>query len=171
MPPTKRPIADYLPDPGSLDELRKIYVAGRSTVLAELRAALPRRYEPSRAFVDSIDRAFYGQSLPDDSAPGPRSELSIKDRERCLIALLATQEERLFLAVHMYMALMEGVSQEEIAHILFLTGIYTGVSNFSAAIEVEARLLGILEDSVSPRDPIKMQPGAIYAALVAAFGE
>jgi hypothetical protein len=40
----------------------------------------------------------------------------------------------------MYIALMEGISPSEIAHILLLSGVYTGVDNFTNALGAAVKL-------------------------------
>lgn len=66
----------------------------------------------------------------------PDGPLSAANRERCLVALLACRSRRLELAIHVYMALANGVTPAELAHIVVATGIYTGVDTISNALDV-----------------------------------
>src|SRR5262249_2383719 len=130
-----------------------------------LRQFLPNFYGLSKPYIDVINDAFYNTDLPDDAVPDLRRKaLSVPDRERCLIALLAARGESWALAVHVYVGLMEGISPEEIAHIIYLAGIYSGVSNFIGGIETESGVLDLLEHTTGALDP-----GTIATAIQAKF--
>ena len=49
-----------------------------------------------------------------------------KDRERCLIAILASRDAGLNLALHIYVGLMEGLSPMDMADIIFLGDLHGG---------------------------------------------
>jgi alkylhydroperoxidase/carboxymuconolactone decarboxylase family protein YurZ len=66
------------------------------------------------------------------------------DRERCLIALIATSGPPISLAMHVYWGLMEGLGVEEILHILALTGCYGGLPRTMFGIETMHRTLRAL---------------------------
>jgi ubiquinone/menaquinone biosynthesis C-methylase UbiE/alkylhydroperoxidase/carboxymuconolactone decarboxylase family protein YurZ/uncharacterized protein YbaR (Trm112 family) len=131
-----------------------------------LTGFFPQVYPPTQAYTDAISEAFYGALPPDDATP-PRSMLSLRDRERCLISILASRGAGLTLAIHMYIALMHEVSAEEIAHILFLAGIYTGVDNLAGALAAEVKLLTELKALALL--PIPPGPVAVVTALRLAF--
>ena len=118
------------------------------TLEKKLNNALPSAYALTGDYVNAIGAAFYGY-LPPDDAPPPRSALSLRDRERCLIAILASRGADFNIALHMYIALMNDISAEEIAHILFLAGIYTGVDNFAEALKAEVKMLYMLKSLVA----------------------
>jgi alkylhydroperoxidase/carboxymuconolactone decarboxylase family protein YurZ len=73
-----------------------------------------------------------------------------KDRERCLIAVLASRDAGLNLAIHIYVGLMEGLSPQEIADVIFLGGIYTGVDRISDGLAAEMRTLDTLAQVTTP---------------------
>src|SRR5262245_5589759 len=98
-----------------------------------LRAGIELRYAGAHVNADSIEDQLYTNN-PDDALAGYRGRLSSADRQRCLMALLATRKEAFPLAIHMYIGLMEWVSPDEIKNILFLTGVYMGVPTFVAGI-------------------------------------
>lgn len=77
-----------------------------------------------------------GQELYPEFKAQPAGPLSAADRERCLVALLASRSRRLELAIHIYMALVKGVSAAELAHICLAAGIYTGIDTVGSAFEV-----------------------------------
>jgi alkylhydroperoxidase/carboxymuconolactone decarboxylase family protein YurZ len=133
-------IRDHLP-PLKLEVLRRAYVRGDA--LALLNAVLPATYDNALEYSEAVADAFYG-GLPEDATPGWRATLSVQDRERCIITLLASRRAELELAIHIYLALMEHVSVEEIANILMLTGMYSGLDNFSRGLRVEAKVLDTL---------------------------
>ena len=161
-------VGDYFQDGQSLPNLQKAYLKDRDTLVQAMADSLPSRYQLSEKYMDAIQEAFYG-ALPPDDAAWPRSLLSVKDRERVLIALLGARAERLFLAIHAYVGLMEGISPDEVAHILFLAGIYGGVSSFTAGIDTVVKVLEVLEALGKTNDPLNMHPVAVLKQIIAAF--
>jgi alkylhydroperoxidase/carboxymuconolactone decarboxylase family protein YurZ len=139
LPPIKN-IRDHISLP-KIALLGRAYV--REAALGLLNAVLPATYDKAREYSDAVAHAFYGP-LPPDQGPEWRDALSLQDRERCVIALLASRRAELELAVHIYLALMEEMSPEEIANILMLVGMYTGLDNFSHSLRVEAKTLDVL---------------------------
>lgn len=130
-----------------------------------LGAFFPQAYPPSLAYVTAIGDAFFGL-LPADNAAPPRAQLSAADRERCLVAILASRGGDLGFAIHIYMALMNGVSPGEVAHILFLNGIYTGVDNFAEGLKVE---IAVLEHMKALLPGGQTSPQAVVGALQGTF--
>jgi len=167
--PAERQIGDYLKDDDALLALRAEYQPHRAELVAQMGDHLPRRYQRARGFVDAIEEAFY-ENLPSDLVARDRKALSLQDRERIIIALLTSREERLLLAIHLYIALMEGVAPEELAHIIFLSGIYTGVSGFTQGIGVLETTLGLLEELGRAPDAVRRHPLAVLGALQAKLG-
>ena len=98
-----------------------------------LSSGMPALDDRTAKYIDAIRKAFY-----EGTAMQP------KDRERCLIAVLASRDAGLNLAIHIYLGLMEGLSPGEIADIIFLGGIYTGVDRISDGLAAEMRTLTVL---------------------------
>ena len=144
-------------DARKLDQLRAGFKGGKRALHDNvLKKTLPASYQLSAKYVDAIIDLFYDDAeLPADSSTKPRTRLSAADRERCVIALLASHAERFNLALHIYLGLMAGVSAEEIANILLLVGAYGGVDKFSDALDVEKTTLGVLADATNP-DPLAL---------------
>lgn len=161
-PPIKR-IRDYLPLL-KIEILRREYV--REQAVALLNAVLPATYDQAREYADAVAHAFYGD-LPDDRGREGRDRLSTQDRERCLIALLTSRRAELELAIHVYLAVMERISPEEIANVMMLTGMYTGLDNFSRGLRVEAKALETLADIVDENAP--RDAGSVLLRLRNAF--
>lgn len=116
--------------------LRKGYQP--AAMLAAATGTLGRLHEAGRPWIGAIGAAQY--------EGGP---LSPKDRERCLVALLAARSERLTLAVHLYWGLMEGLTAAELAHTLMLVGIYDGVPAYTAGLLVLQATVGQLQAAVA----------------------
>lgn len=138
----------------------------RNEMTELLGSKLSTIYDPSTAYGEAIKDAFYGP-LPADDALPPREQLSVRDRERVLIALLAAGDAGFSLSLHVYMALMEGISADEIAHVIFLTAIYSGVSNLGQGLKVEATTLTVLKNQVAKNLPLDVV--SIFDALRAVF--
>lgn len=143
--PTSTQLKDLLPE-GTRILLRTAY--DRQVMLSILKDTLPRVYAPAEPYVSAIVDAFFGD-VPDEEDQ-PRDMLSVKDRERCLIAVLAARGAGFTLAIHIYLALMEDVSLEEIAHILLLAGAYAGIDMFTGGLEVARHTVTALVKAVGP---------------------
>ena len=151
----RKSIGGYLPDE-TLAKLRAAY--DRALVSAALSARVPLLHPPSADYVRATVRAFY-----DDGAL-----LSVQNRERCLIALLATEGEDFALALHIYIAVMEGIPPAEVADMLFLVGIYAGAHRFAKGLLVEERTLETLERLVAEGGSLEAR--VVLPAIAAAFG-
>ena len=114
-----------------------------------LKYKLTTMYAAIADYLEAIGDCFYTNIVP-------RDVVSPQNRERILIALLASRGGRLTLAMHIYMGLMEGfdeelsdgqvtfddeLSPEEIANIIFLVGIYTGSDNMALGLDTLIRTL------------------------------
>ncbi len=84
---------------------------------------------PVTAYLTAVEKAFY----VDEPGPG---RLANDDRERVILSLLASQGAVGNLAIHVYLALMEGVGASEIVEVLFLTGIYSGVNRLAQSLKI-----------------------------------
>ena len=133
-------ITEYLSD----TKLQQLKAAYTRTDLGALGGPPRVVYPPSAPSMDVIATAFYA-SLPDDPGPQPRDTLTVQGRERCLVALLCARREDIELAIHIYLALMEGIGIREIANVMLLAGTYTGIDNFNRGLLVEAVTLQALD--------------------------
>jgi hypothetical protein len=100
------------------------------------------RYSPIGPYLTKIGETLYPEFDPEL----PANPLSAPNRERCLVALLACRARRLELAIHLYMALANGIDPAELAHILVAAGVYTGIDTVAIAFEVMQSALEILKD-------------------------
>ena len=159
------PIQDYL-SPADLKKLQGDYT--RAEMDGLLKGVLPRIYEPSHEYLDAISHRFLGDLPSDDAANRTRKTLSIQDRERCIISLLAARGENFTLGLHIYIALMEGISPEEVANILLLAGIYTGVDNLARGLLTEVATLTGLKEllSGSSKPTGRLQAAAPISATI-----
>jgi alkylhydroperoxidase/carboxymuconolactone decarboxylase family protein YurZ len=83
-------------------------------------AMLFAKFPPGTAYVQAVlDTTYSGSPLCD------------KTRERLLVALLASRNETMTLAVHLYWALMTGSTLDELGHVLLLAGQYAGISTYT----------------------------------------
>ena len=138
----------------SVDEMHRI-----------LGAFFPHVHPPTTEYIAAVMNAFYSEAPPDDAEPRP--VLPAVDRERCLIAILAGRGADLNFAIHVYMGLMHGLTPEEIANVLFLVGVYTGVDNFAQGLKAELTVLETL--AAVAADGTSLDAAAVLAALQRAF--
>lgn len=159
--PPKIPHISQMLHPTRLDALRAGY---SDKALNELfDAVLPNLYKPSKKYIETILDAF-DHNRPSDASP-TRKALSPPDRERCIVALLASRGETFTLAMHIYTGLMVGLTPQEIANILMLTGVYAGVSTFTDGLLILGKTLGELQKSTTGSSPQE-----VFQALKTAFG-
>ena len=149
-------ITDALSD-AQLARLRTAYSSAAMTNV--LSSGIPDLHTPTTDFIGAIRRAFY-----DDG----HDTMSPRDRERCLVAILASRDVGLNFALHVYIGLMEGLSPGEIADVVFLSGIYTGVDCISDGLNAEMRALGVLAQAAD--DPTGCTVVQVVRALQAVFG-
>jgi hypothetical protein len=126
------PIDDVLSETG-LQALRQAYSEAEMTGL--LSAGIPGLDKDAFKYIATIRRQFYD---------GSRRKMEPRDRERVLIGILASRDAGLNLALHVYVGLMENLSPHDIADIIFLSGIYTGVDCMSDGLGTVARTLDVL---------------------------
>jgi alkylhydroperoxidase/carboxymuconolactone decarboxylase family protein YurZ len=143
-------ISVILPMP-KLKALRDAY--SRTDATAFLSSVLPSVYDKSEDYNRAISAAFYG-NLPSDDPSESRKELSHADRERCLVALLTSRGVPDNLAAHIYLALMEKISVEEVAHVMMLAGMYSGVDRFTTALAAYITTLTTLAALVDGKQPL-----------------
>ena len=92
--------------------------------------------------------------------------LAPRERELCLVALLAHRAPGLSLSNHVYWALMEGVSVAQICEAIGLAGCYGGLPTYTSGVLVLRRTLEVLRRvaALPERDA-----RAVLAALVLEF--
>ncbi len=161
MPPATSTTLDDMLDTDKIDALRKEYTPAAAA--SALTDTIGKMYGPTTGYLGAIGKAFYG--ITDDVIQTPSDKLTPANRERCLIALLAARGADFTLAVHIYLALMEGsldpdgttakdrILPSEIANIIFLSGVYTGADNLTRGLMTLTRTLGLLANLATPGTP------------------
>jgi alkylhydroperoxidase/carboxymuconolactone decarboxylase family protein YurZ len=113
--------------------LRDAYA--RETMIGVLSKGMPAIDARTTDYISDVRRAFYDSGSP----------MQPKDRERCLIAVLAARDAGFNLSLHIYLGLMEGLTPQEIADVIFLCGVYTGVDRISDGLGTLVRTLTTLK--------------------------
>jgi alkylhydroperoxidase/carboxymuconolactone decarboxylase family protein YurZ len=117
-------------------------------------------YPPSQGLT-----AFAGARFYNDNPP----TLDPANRERCLLALFCGGRRPTFaIAVHIYWALMEGVSVDEIAEIILLSTLYGGIdvlTDGNRTLTVTLQMLATAADAGG--DGVKSQ--VVLPAIVGKF--
>jgi alkylhydroperoxidase/carboxymuconolactone decarboxylase family protein YurZ len=140
--------------PAQLKTLRKAYQDADAVKI--LSTGIPSLDDRTAGYIDAIRHAFY-----EGSAMQP------KDRERCLIGVLASRDAGLNLAIHVYLGLMAGLSPAAIADTIFLGGIYSGVDRISDGLAAEVKTLTVLAQVATT--PGTCAVADVMKALGAAF--
>lgn len=131
-PPSPIPPLDALLPPAALARLRAGYDEAAMLHGADMAVKYP--YPPAGPWTDPPGDMFYRT----------KPLLPHKKREMVLLATLTGQRAYSELAVHVYWGLMEGLEPDEIANVLLLTSMYTGMPTWSNAIRVLRTALGVL---------------------------
>lgn len=106
---------------------------------------------------------------PIAAVPSMPTELPPRERERVIIALLtANPISSMFLAIHLYWGLMEGLSPVEMAWVQLLTGTYAGIDKYSNGVSVLAQTLSAMA-ALNAAAPTKTSSQDVFNALAATF--
>lgn len=144
-------------DDATLAALRAQYSA--DFMLAASRGAVVGPHPAAAGYVNWVVDYLYD---------GTR--LKPADRERCLVALLAakTTDASFTLAVHLYWAMMEGLTVDELADVLALAGTYHGMPHYAMGQVTFRKTLDALR-GLYARTPTTCDPAAVIGALRSAF--
>ena len=109
-------------------------------------------------YIEAVRSGFYDRST--QLLPG-------RYRECAVVALLASQGADANLGYHLFIALMVGISANDVYDILLLTGVYAGVNRLTAALGVARTTF----DAViyAAHDGVKT-PGDVFARIKKAVG-
>ena len=121
-------------DEDQLLALRDAYQ--RETMIGVLSKGMPGIDARTTQYIGDIRQAFFDNDSP----------MKPQDRERCLIAVLAARDAGFNLAIHIYIGLMEGLTPQEIADVIFLGGVYTGVDRISDGLGALVKTLATLKN-------------------------
>ncbi len=166
MPVEPERIGDIL-DEGEIERIRGSFDPKE---MAEIfSTTLPKMYEESEPYVRAILEIF-SKMLPEDVPvkPAGRKVLTFPDRERILIALLASRGAGYPLAVHVYLGLICGITPDEMGSILLVAGVYCGIDSFTTGIYDAMKTLRVLGDRLGADQ--RLNPRAVNDALREAFG-
>jgi carboxymuconolactone decarboxylase family protein len=158
-PPTPKDLTQIL----TKTDLQVIVGQYDPVLMGKLLPILPvTQYSPIKPYLATIGATLY----PEFDPQLPANPLSAPNRERCLVALLASRARHVELAIHIYMALVNGIEPAELAHILVAAGVYTGVDTVAIAFAVMQTTLETLKGIAAPG---KAGPGAVLNALAGAI--
>lgn len=108
----------------------------------------------SKAF-DSFAQSIFIHGSPEPKPP--TTGINGADRERSIIAILASQPNALFLAIHLYWGLAEGLSVNDICQIMLIVGGYSGFSCYTNGLNTLYKTLRALKSAVENGQPLSPQ--------------
>jgi alkylhydroperoxidase/carboxymuconolactone decarboxylase family protein YurZ len=146
-------------DQGKISEALRMGLVG---AFAPLRAYAGVGKSAPQQYAEALEQAFYA-----DGNRHPGQRLTAKDRERVLIPLLASRSDDFALAVHVYLGWLEGLDEEEIGELLFLGGVYTGISHMTRGLEVAKRTFDLVYGE-GPNTPFPAMLGKLKASFMPA---
>lgn len=146
-----------------------------ATVLSTAELEKLRAGYDKRGFLEANQHAFsdaYPPLGPWTSAAATLlygdDPLSPKQRELCLITLLAYRAPGLALATHVYWGVMEGLTVEQVCHAVSLAGCYGGFPTLAEAFVVLKRTLAVLHGLVAGSS---CDSKTVLTAIVREFGK
>jgi alkylhydroperoxidase/carboxymuconolactone decarboxylase family protein YurZ len=136
----------------------------RDVVVQMLEKVVPDQYDRAQPYFSAVVGTFFKHEPALIS--GVRVALDVQDRQRCIIALQAATGQVAPLAIHIYISLMERITVSEIANVLLLAGVYTGVPNFFTGMgTLETTLEAMAECAAAGQT----DPPAVLHAVQEAF--
>jgi alkylhydroperoxidase/carboxymuconolactone decarboxylase family protein YurZ len=125
-----------IPSQPALGSLRQAY--DPKAMSAANVVALSAAFPALKAWAEATSATFFED-------PGA---LAPKDRERCIVTLLAYDGPGMSLAVHVYWGLMEGLSPLEVCQAVSLAGCYGGLPSCARGLLVTQRVMLLLSRCV-----------------------
>jgi carboxymuconolactone decarboxylase family protein len=129
-----------------------------------LSLRLANQHKVTRPYLRGIGNSLY----PEFESSRRTNPLSAANRERCLVALLASRSRRLELAIHIYMALANGVVPGELAQIILAAGVYTGVDTVGSGFDTLQMTLLTLKNLVTSKT---LDPEKVVSTLAGVFSK
>lgn len=162
-PKNIKPITEIL-DPESLAALMAGYAANPGALADAPLQKYDTLYPPGTPFYKLNVDTFYTHGAP----PGtpPVSRLPEQWREIAIVALFTVQQQTLTLAVHIYWALMLGLTVEQVGEIMLLMNAYGGIACYSLGLSTAQQTLCVLQCSAKAGIT---EPMAVFQELVKAF--
>jgi alkylhydroperoxidase/carboxymuconolactone decarboxylase family protein YurZ len=136
----------------------------RDVVIEMLEKVVPEEYGRAQPYFSAVVETYFRK--PDPLVNGMRVALDVQDRQRCIIALQAATGQVSPLAIHIYISLMERLTVSEIANVLLLAGVYTGVPNFFTGMDTLETTLEVMVECVTAG---QTSPPAVLQAIQDAF--
>lgn len=135
----------------------------RAQCVDDVRRSFEGNYPPATPAVEAVLGPFY-EPLPGSS----QFQIDPATRERILVALLSNGFGGGFdVAVHMYWAMMEGVSISGVLDTLLLTASYAGISRYTDNSKILLQVvIPVLKDCVRRQEA---DGSSVVSAISAAF--
>lgn len=128
---------------------------------AVAQSVLLARFPAAARYVESIGDYFY-----DDD-----TELASRNRERVVIATLLSHanDGGYFLCLHLYWALMVGLSVKQVAWTIVLASAYSGIDRYTLGMTLLSDVLGVLQSQLATGRDEDVAPMAIVGAITTTF--
>jgi len=140
------------------DAIAKLRAGRESTVLDDINAELAVMFKDLFAVSDydltdpTSAAALYLQGVKLGFYNKKSQVVNPKYRECALIALLAAQQGEANLAFHVFIAMMAGISVDDVVDIVFLTGIYCGANILTKSLAVVSKTFAAVKTLGDQRD-------------------
>ena len=101
------------------------------------------RFSAIDLYAQAVQVGFYDE----------KHQLLRSERRECVVlALLASQQAERNLGLHVFIALMNGISPAEVVNLMFLTGVYCGINVLTNSLRVVAKTFAaIISAAGDPR--------------------
>lgn len=152
--------------PQEIQLIRQGYQADPAWLANYPQATYGAMYPGGANAFDSFVQSLYVHG-PSSHPKPPTTGINGADRERSIIAILASQGNAQFLAIHFYWGLAEGLSVDDMCRVILIAGGYSGYSYYTNGLSVLATTLKALKSSVD--DGLPLTPQDALAAIQVAF--
>jgi hypothetical protein len=158
-------ITDIITDT-ELGVVRAAYAA-KTDEMALVLSVITLAYPPVDKWLNAMGDVVFTEL---SQSPAPNLPLIPVDRERCLILLIASRQETLTLAIHIYMGLALGLTVAEVANVLALAGVYSGISAYVRGIRVAEATLGVLKTAAATTSGPLAVAGMLNTTFASSWG-
>jgi alkylhydroperoxidase/carboxymuconolactone decarboxylase family protein YurZ len=154
-----------------LEDIRKHYLEDENwKYLVEMsRQSLTSLYVVAGEITEAVIRVFYERRDSDGKVLRPFQK-DERERELLLVGILASRNGGIYLGVHVYWALMVGLSVKDIAEAILLQSVYTGgISSYHRATTDAMNTLQLIKAIYDEQGTVT--PQVAFPRLAAFFSD
>jgi len=114
-------------------------------------------HAPGGLYINAMRTGFYA---------GNPAELVVTDREVAVLAILTVQGADANLALHIFIALVSGISVQHVLNVILLAGMYSGANLLSHAMKVTTKTFAAI---IKAAGTCPKGPGDVFTKIMDEF--